>query len=45
MWSDSFTRLLLGVVPPPTQEEIARRVDRAVASFLTLFAAEARPAT
>ncbi|MGZ3375626.1 MAG: TetR/AcrR family transcriptional regulator [Phenylobacterium sp.] len=40
MWRDSFTRLLLGVVPPPTPEEIARRVDRAVASFLKLFALE-----
>ena len=44
MWRDSFTRLLLGVIPPPSAEEIARRADRAVVSFLKLFAAGDPPA-
>ena len=44
MWRDGFTRLLLGVIPPPSTEEIARRADRAVASFLKLFADGDRPA-
>ena len=40
LWRDSFTRLLLGVVTPPSHNDIAHRKERAVAIFMKLFSLE-----
>lgn len=37
IWRDSFVRLLLGVIPPPTPQEIDQRVRGAVEALIALY--------